>query len=204
MFHLEKKYEDRGIVLDFLPQGHPSDPRPVHLKEPVSQILGDTFFTLLEIVPLKDVSFSPHERVFIAKEGREKVERIKRRIGYEDLTAAAKAELLPALESLVNETPERFIEFFNRASPLTTRFHQLELIPGIGKKIMWAIIEERKKGPFSDFDNLGNRVKGLVNSKVLVAKRIALELEGFDKYRIFARPPSRRALGEDELLDSGE
>ena len=204
MFHLEKKYEDRGIVLDFLPQGHPSDPRPVHLKESVSQILGDTFFTLLEIVPLKDVSFSPHERVFIAKEGREKVERIKRRIGYEDLTAAAKAELLPALESLVNETPERFIEFFNRASPLTTRFHQLELIPGIGKKIMWAIIEERKKGPFSDFDNLGNRVKGLVNSKVLVAKRIALELEGFDKYRIFARPPSRRALGEDELLDSGE
>ncbi len=204
MFHLEKKYEDRGIVLDFLPQGHPSDPRPVHLKEPVSQILGDTFFTLLEIVPLKDVSFSPHERVFIAKEGREKVERIKRRIGYEDLTAAAKAELLPALESLVNETPERFIEFFNRASPLTTRFHQLELIPGIGKKIMWAIIEELKKGRFSDFDNLGNRVKGLVNSKVLVAKRIALELEGFDKYRIFARPPSRRALGEDELLDSGE
>ena len=196
---MEKKYEDRGIVLDFLPEGHPSDPRPIHLREPIAQILGDTFFTMLELVPLKDVSFTPHERVFIARGEREKVERIKRRIGYEDLTAAAKSELLPAVESLVNETPERYVEFFNRAIPLTTRYHQLELIPGIGKKIMWAIIEERKKGPFADFADLEKRVKGLVNAKALIAKRIVTELEGSDKYRIFVRPPSRKAAGEGEV-----
>lgn len=190
---MEKKYEDRGIVLDFLPQGHPNDPRPIHLREPIAQILGDTFFTMLEIVPLKDVSFTPHERVFIAKGERDKVERIKRRIGYEDLTAAAKAELLSAVESLVNEAPERFVEFFNRAIPLTTRFHQLELIPGIGKKIMWAVIEERKKSPFADFADLESRVKGLVKPKALIAKRIVIELEGADKYRVFVRPPSRKA-----------
>ena len=85
---MEKKYEDRGIVLDFLPEGHPSDPRPVHLREPIAQILGDTFFTMLELVPLKGVAFSPNERVFIARGEREKIERIKRRISYEDLTAA--------------------------------------------------------------------------------------------------------------------
>lgn len=195
---MEKKYEDRGIVLDFLPQGHPNDPRPIHLREPIAQILGDTFFTMLEIVPLKGVTFLPHDRVFIARGEREKVERIKRRIGYEDLTAAAKAELLPAVESLVNEAPERFVEFFNRAAPLTTRFHQLELIPGIGKKIMWTIIEERKKGPFADFEDVEKRVKGLVNPKVLIAKRIAMELEGVDKYKIFVRPPSRKASSEGE------
>lgn len=195
---MEKKYEDRGIVLDFLPQGHPNDPRPIHLREPIAQILGDTFFTMLEIVPLKGVTFSPHERVFIARGEREKVERIKRRIGYEDLTAAAKAELLPAVESIVNEAPERFVEFFNRAAPLTTRFHQLELIPGIGKKIMWTIIEERKKGPFADFEDIEKRVKGLVNPKSLIARRIVMELEGVDKYKIFVRPPSRRSSSEGE------
>jgi len=195
---VEKKYEDRGIVLDFLPQGHPNDPRPIHLREPIAQILGDTFFTLLEIVPVKGVTFSPHERVSIGRGEREKVERIKRRIGYEDLTAAAKAELQSAVESLVNETPERFVEFFNRAAPLTTRFHQLELIPGIGKKLMWAIIEERKKGPFADFADLENRVKGLVNVKALIAKRIVQELEGADKYKLFVRPPSRKASVEEE------
>ncbi len=195
---VEKKYEDRGIVLDFLPQGHPSDPRPIHLREPIAQILGDTFFTLLEVVPMKDVTFTPHERVFIGKGEREKVERIKRRVGYEELTAAAKAELSAAVESMVTEAPERFIEFFNRAVPLTTRFHQLELTPGIGKKLMWAILEERKKGPFADFEDLERRVRGLSHSKALIAKRIEMELQGADKYKVFVRPPSRRASGEGE------
>jgi len=195
---MDKKYEDRGIVLDFLPQGHPSDPRPIHLREPIAQILGDTFFTLLEVVSAKGVTFSPQERVFIGKGQRDKVDRIKRRIGYEELTAAAKAELLPAIQSLISEAPERFIEFFNRAAPLTTRFHQLELIPGIGKKLMWAIIEERKKAPFADFDDLERRVRGLVNPKSLIGKRIEMELQGVDKYKVFVRPPSRRASGADE------
>ncbi|MDI6883858.1 MAG: DUF655 domain-containing protein [Hadesarchaea archaeon] len=195
---VEKKYEDRGIVLDFLPQGHPSDPRPIHLREPIAQILGDTFFTLLEVVPLKGITLTPHERVFIGKGERAKVERIKRRVGYEELTAAAKAELPSAVESLIAESPERFIEFFNRAAPLTTRFHQLELIPGIGKKLMWAVLEERKKGPFADFDDLEKRVKGLTHPKSLIAKRMEIELQGADKYKIFVRPPSRRASGAGE------
>jgi len=195
---VDKKYEDRGVVLDFLLQGHPSDPRPIHLREPLAQILGDTFFTLLEIVPMREITFTPHERVFIGKGERDKVERIKRRVGYEELTAAAKAELPVAIEELINEAPERFIEFFNRAAPLTTRFHQLELIPGIGKKLMWAIIEERKKGPFADFEDLNKRVKGLTNPKNIIAKRITMELEGTDKYRLFVRPPSRRASVEGE------
>ncbi|MEM2878062.1 MAG: DUF655 domain-containing protein [Candidatus Hadarchaeales archaeon] len=196
---LDKKYEDRGIVLDFLPQGNPGDPRPVHLREPVAQILGDAFFTLLEVVPREGVTFSPHEMVFIGKGERDKVDRIKRRIGYDELTAAAKAELPSAIEELINERPERFVEFFNRAAPLTTRFHQLELIPGIGKKLMWAIIEERNKKPFSDFNDLENRIKGLINPKSLVARRIESEIRGDDKYRIFVRPPARRASDQGEV-----
>lgn len=195
---VDKKYEDRGIVLDFLPQGHPNDPRPIHLREPIAQILGDTFFTLLEVVPLRGVVFTPHERVFIGKGERDKVERIKRRIGYEELTAAAKSELPVAIEQLIDESSERFIEFFNRAAPLTVRFHQLELIPGIGKKLMWAILEERKKGPFADFEDIKRRVRGLTNPKSLIAKRVVKELEGADRYRIFVRPPAKRASAEGE------
>lgn len=195
-----KKYEDYGIVLDFLIQGHPDDPRPIHLREPIAQILGDTFLTLLEAVPMKGVTLIPHERVYIGKDKRDKVERIRRRIGYEELTAASKAELPTAVEKLVSEAPERFIEFFNRAAPLTTRFHQLELIPGIGKKLMWSIIEERKRGPFADFKDLTNRVKALPHPEKLVAKRIVMELEGADKYKVFVRPPARRHEDEGEPL----
>jgi len=190
---IDKKYEDSAIVLDFLPQGSPTDSRPIHLREPVAQVLGTSFFTLLEVVPLKGATFQPQEKVNIGKEGRDKVERIRRRIGYEDLTAAAKAELPAAIESLIEETPEKYVEFFNKAGPVTTRFHQLELIPGIGKKLMWAILEERDKQPFSDFADLEKRVKGLMNPKALIAKRIEVELQGADKYTIFVRPPSKRS-----------
>ena len=187
-----KKYEDRGIVLDFLPQGRSDDPRPIHLREPIAQIMGDTFFTLLEVVPREGVTFTPLESVFIGKEKRDKVDRIRHRIGYEELTAAAKAELPSAVEKLIDEDPNKFLDFFNRAAPLTTRFHQLELLPGIGKKLMWAIIEERKKGPFKSFEDLENRVKGLQPTKKMIAKRLVMELEGVDKYRVFVRPPAKR------------
>jgi putative nucleotide binding protein len=186
-----KKYEDRGIVLDFLPQGKADDPRPIHLREQLAQVLGDTFFTLLEVVPKEGVTLTPHERVAIGKEQRDKVDRVKHRVSYGELTAAAKAELPSAVEKLINENPDRFLDFFNKAPPITTRFHQLELLPGIGKKLMWAIIEERKKGPFKSFQDLEKRVKGLSDAKKMITKRVVMELEGVDKYRAFVRPPSR-------------
>ena len=188
---VEKKYEDFAIVPDFLPQGSPSDTRPIHLREPVAQVIGTGFFTLLEVVPLKGVTLQPQEKINIGKEGRDKVERIRRRIGYGDLTAAAKAELPAVIEKIIEEAPEKYVEFFNRAGPVTTRFHQLELIPGIGKKLMWAILEERNKKPFSDFKDLEERVKGLANPKSLIAKRIEMELQGVDKYNLFVRPARR-------------
>lgn len=196
---MNKKYEDHAIVLDFLSQGHPNDPRPIHLREPIAQVIGDTFFTLLEAVPVEGAKLAPHERVFIGKGEREKVDRVKRRIGYEELTAAAKAELPIAVERLIDEAPGRFIEFFNKAAPLTTRFHQLELIPGIGKKLMWDILGERKKAPFTDFEDLANRVRAFSHPKKMIAKRVIIELEGADKYRIFTRPPTRRPEHEGEL-----
>jgi putative nucleotide binding protein len=188
---VDKKYEDYAIVLDFLPQGSPSDTRPIHLREPVAQVIGTSFFTLLEVVPLKGATLEPLEKINIGKEGRDKVERIRRRIGYEDLTAAARAELPRAIEKIISESPERYVEFFNQAGPVTTRFHQLELIPGIGKKLMWAILEERKTKPFADFKDLEERVKGLSNPQSLIAKRIEMELQNLDKYNLFVRPTKR-------------
>ena len=62
----------------------------------------------------------------------------------------------------------------------------LELIPGLGKKTMWAIIEERKKGAFTDYEDLVKRVPALKHPDKLLAKRIEDELsDPSQKYRIF-------------------
>ena len=66
------------------------------------------------------------------------------------------------------------------------RMHQLELLPGVGKKHMWEIIEERRD-PFKDFADLKARVKLLPNPKEVVYKRIIKELSGTEKYNLFVK-----------------
>ena len=65
------------------------------------------------------------------------------------------------------------------------RMHQLELLPGFGKKHMWEVLEARKEKPFENFDDLKKRVKLLPDPKVVVIKRIMMELEGNEKYKIY-------------------
>ncbi|KXA91610.1 hypothetical protein AKJ57_00560 [candidate division MSBL1 archaeon SCGC-AAA259A05] len=186
---MSKKYEDYGIVLDFLLEGHPEERKPAQFREPIAQLLGEEHFTLLEAVPREDTSLSPHDRVYIGKRGRDEIDRVKNRINYESLTSAAKAELPVAIKTSIDRSEEKYLKFFNEASPISSRYHQFELIPGIGKKLMWSILEEREKRPFESFEDLKDRVKSLPDPKKMVAKRIEKELKGEGKYSIFARPP---------------
>jgi len=89
----------------------------------------------------------------------------------------------------VNKDEKRFINFFNKAGPVTTRLHSLELLPGIGKKHMWDIVGERRKKPFDDFKDLQTRIPMLADPKKMVIKRIIEDLEGKDRYRLFVGSP---------------
>ncbi len=188
----KKKYEENAVVLDFLAKGKqkPGDKVPLYAKEPIVQALGETYFTLLELVPYKHASFAPRERIFIGKGNkRNKIDHVKKRILYDGLSASAKFELLPVIESIINRDEKRFLDFYNKAKPITTRMHQLELLPGVGKKLMWDIINEVKKGPFTSFEDLKNRVR-IIDPKKLISKRIITEIENEnEKHRIFTRPP---------------
>ena len=188
----KKKYEEYAVVLDFLARGKqkPRDKVPLYAKEPIVQALGESFFTLLELIPYKYASFSARERIFIGKgDQRKKIDHVKKRILFHELTASAKFEILPVIESIIDGNEKRFLDFYNNAKPITTRMHQLELLPGVGKKLMWDVINEVKKGPFKDFEDLKNRVR-IIDPKKLIAKRILTEIENeTEKHRVFTRPP---------------
>jgi putative nucleotide binding protein len=64
--------------------------------------------------------------------------------------------------------------------------HALELVPGIGKKYMWQVINERTKKPFESFEDLQKRTE-LPSPAKLITKRVMEELEGDSKYRLFTR-----------------
>lgn len=173
--------DDYILVLDFLPHGKPAERR----AEPLVQGLGDKFFNLLEVVIKDNIVVKPKDRLYIGEEKRDHVKYIRGRIKYEDLTIYAKDMLEEIVTELVSKDEKRFVDFFNKASALTTRMHSLELLQGIGKKHLWRIIEEKKKKPFGSFKEIQERINMLSDPKKMVIKRIIDELKGKDRHRLF-------------------
>jgi len=185
--HTSKKYEEYAYVLDDLPHGRPGAAHPSYHSIGLIQIIGETFFTLLEVEPKRDATFTIRERMYVGKAARTKIAHIMGRIGYGQLTSTAKAELPFIVETIIKSDESRFIDFFNSSQPVTPRMHAMELIPGIGKKLMWQILEQRERQLFTSFDDLQKRVN-ISDPAKLVARRVIEELQGEEKYLLFTRP----------------
>ncbi len=181
----QQQREESAIVLDFLPHGYPFDQTPSHRKLPIVQAIGKTHFVLLELVPKKDVHLQPHQEVYIGEGKRDQIHHIVGRLPIEKLTATGRSELDFIIKELVKNNEAMFIEFFNKAQPLTTRMHQLELIPGLGKKHMWEMLEQREIKPFENFEDLKKRIKLMPDPEKAIMKRILEELSGTEKHKIF-------------------
>jgi|SRR3989344_1836800 len=177
--------EEHAIVLDFLPNGHPFDPRPAHVKTPIAQAIGKSHFILLELVPKKGVFLQPLQEVYTGEGKREEIHHIFGKVSYDKLTKTAQSELDHVIKDLIKDHEARFINFFNKAGPINMRRHQIELLPGIGKKHMGELLERRKEKEFENFEDIKKRVKLLPDPEKVVIRRIISELKGKDKYRIF-------------------
>jgi putative nucleotide binding protein len=180
--------EDYARILDYLPQGLPDN--RMFNREPVAYALGEDQFKLFELVPKQDAKLQVGDRIYIGKDLdlRQEILHVKRRISYNELTNAAQSELQFVIMAVIRAQEQRFVRFFNEAQAITTRFHMLELLPGLGKKTMWGIIEERKKGPFTSLDDVSKRVPMAHQIEKHLAKRIEQELENPDeKYRLFVQ-----------------
>ena len=176
--------EEYAYILDYLPQGLPGG--GFTKKEPVCYALGDEEFKLFELVPRANAVINIGDRVFIGKDTaevkRDAIDHVKRRINFKDLNNNAAAELEYAVTDIVMANQPRFIRFFNEAEAISMRKHLLEELPGLGKKSMTAILDERKKEPCKDFADLAART-GVKNPEKLIAARIVLEIEDPDRKR---------------------
>ena len=177
--------EEVVIVLDFLLYGYPFDKRPMHQKTPIAQAIGKEHFSLLELVPKKGIHLQPHEEVYIGEGKRDKIHHVTGKLPLEKLTQTARAELEEILKIQIKEKESKFVEFFNKSGPINTRRHQIELLPGIGKKHMWEILEARKEKPFENFEDIKKRVKLIPDPEKIILKRILAELNNEDKYIFF-------------------
>ncbi len=183
--------EDYAWVIEYLPSGHAAAIK----REPVVQLLGTRFFTLLEATVDPAANIVVGQKVNVGKEGRQEVSHIKGRIRYEELTNGAKDFLPTMIKKAVVERDADFTAFVNNSKPISIRVHTLDLLPGIGKKNMEAILKEREVKPFESLADVHKRVPTLADPVAVFVHRIISELEGKEKYYLFTKPPFTPRFG---------
>ncbi len=178
--------EEFAYVLDILPQGRMEE--KAFKRVPLSLAIGEEELKLFELIPKQGVVMAIGDRVYIGKdiEKRDKIGSVRRRISFEELTPGAQSEIEFVLRQIIESNEPRFVSFFNNAQPVTARLHQLDLLYGVGRNLMWEILDERKKGPFKNFVELKSRVKGLRDPEKMITERIIRELKNKDeRHRLF-------------------
>ena len=79
---------------------------------------------------------------------------------------------------IVKANEKRFVDVFNTAGPLNIREHALELLPGIGKKHLEAILKARNEKKFESFADIAARIPQLQDPSRPIKERIIAELQG--------------------------
>jgi putative nucleotide binding protein len=180
----QRRYEEYAYVLDFAQRAKSATVRG--REGMIIQAIGEERLTLLELLGSQNMSIDVAERVYIGREGRDKVLSVLGRLEYNSISQSAKNELPSIIEKIVIANQKRFIDYINAAQPITPRIHALELIPGIGKTYMMTIIRERDRKKFESFAEIQQRV-GLRDPAKLIAKRIIDEITGEARMNLFVR-----------------
>jgi putative nucleotide binding protein len=175
--------EEFAIILEFLPNGYPLERKMI----PIAQAIGKNNLTLLELVPRRGINLNIGEEVYIGEGKRDKIYYIFGRLKREKLTESAKNQLQEFIEKVVAEKEKEYVEFFNKAEAINKRVHQIELLPGMGKKHMQEIIKVREGKPFESFEDLKKRIQNLPDPKKAIERRIFKELTTLERYNLFLK-----------------
>lgn len=175
------KKDDYAIVLDYLPYGYPLEGK----RMPVVQAIGEKYYAVLELAPIRGASFEPQEKVYIGQQKRDKVYYIAGRLPRDKLTEQAKIQLEQFIAKVVGERESEFVEFFNTAVAINTRLHRLELLPGFGKKHTEAILAARQEKAFESFDDIKQRVTSIPDPKKAIEKRLWEEIVENPRQKLF-------------------
>ncbi|MFW9969751.1 MAG: DUF655 domain-containing protein [Candidatus Odinarchaeota archaeon] len=181
-----KKFREL-IILDLLTHGHPEEDKPSWAKTPIAQVLTFPDFVLYEVKFNKNSKIKVQEqKTYEEFLNEQKLGDVLKKIDYDDLTNTSKALIQPILETEVTKYEEEFINFFNNSASITPRMHALKLLPGIGQKHMWEILNAREKQKFNNFQDIADRTS-ITNPAKLIAQRIIKELQRDEKYYIFSK-----------------
>lgn len=173
--------DDYALVLDYLSNGYPLSGN----MKPVVQAIGIEHLALLELAPIRGAQIAVKEKVYIGPDKRDKIYYIIGRLRVDKLTETAKIQLQEFIETYVGEHEQEFVKFFNNAQAINTRLHQLELLPGFGRKHTQELLNVRTQKTFESFEDIRQRVKSVPDPQKAIEKRILEELTENPRQRLF-------------------
>ncbi|MHA1237545.1 MAG: DUF655 domain-containing protein [Candidatus Hodarchaeales archaeon] len=180
--HVKKRILGQVFVLDFYPQGKSLSRKYADDFNPLVVVITADHFQFFDVVLKRGENVVVGDSITISS-SRPNIFKIKK-IGFNQLSDSA-VNLLPEIvQEIVKVSETRFIRFLNHARPLTSQMHQLQLIPGIGNKRLWQILEARKKSPFQTFEDFKDRT-GISDPILAFTNRIINEINEEEKYLLF-------------------
>ncbi|MCK4848427.1 MAG: DUF655 domain-containing protein [Candidatus Heimdallarchaeota archaeon] len=181
--HHKKRVLGKVFVLDFYPQGKSLSRKYAEDFNPSAVVITADRFQFFEVILKRGQNVSVGDSMTISSSSTN-IFKIKE-IGYNQLSDSAVIYLPEIVQDIVKISESRFIRFLNHARPLTTQMHQLQLIPGIGNKRLWQILEARKKSLFQTFEDFKDRT-GISDPILTFTNRILNEIkEEEEKYLLF-------------------
>lgn len=180
-----KQHELIGSIIevnkDFLPSN--SQRGSYNREYPVLIIIGRDFYSILKIYLKRQVSYVAGDEIDLEKY--KSLFLLIQRLPAQEWASELQRRIKENLTMMIIKNEEKFVSFFNNAKPITTKLHQLRLLPGIGPKRMWDIIDLRKESLFVSFSDIEKRTK--LDPVSLIVSRILEELETEQKYQLFTK-----------------
>jgi len=151
----------------------------------IGEVLGEEYLKFLKVQLNHDIVVNPMERVCLDGPYRRKVARVIGLVRYQDLSPKSREVLEDAIEKVVRINELKWVDFFNKSGLFTHKVHVLELLPGITKKKVDVIVDEREAQPFASFKDIRERTG--IDPVKSIKEKILEEITGDAKYYILTR-----------------
>lgn len=188
----KSEHEPNGIVIeiyeDFLPAGVKSGDS-FRKRYQVITVVGTEKFSILRCYlknQLNTVAMGDNIDLEEMKNNFQLVKKLK----ASEWSTTLKSEIEDAISKIVQSDEVKYVDFFNNAHLITTKLHQLKLLPGVGEKRLVQVLKIRDQQPFISYDDIQERLS--LDPVELITKRIIEELETEQKYILFTKKYEER------------
>ena len=169
-----------AYVIEYLPNGLADSKE----RRPSTVILTESMALLIAALK-KDVAVTSGQKVYIGGDKRDEIHHIIGRVSPDKLSGFGLQSLSEKIKESIKQEEKRYVSIINLLGPVNVRLHSLELIPGLGKKTVQKVVEERSKKPFESYQDVDSRVGLTIGIEKDIEERIMDELSNKDKYKIF-------------------